>query len=99
MKGGQTRTEGGQSGIVRHGFPPFLPGRTGHNPLGCVRLSGQGASRTEFKELATHSAYPGSADKPANHEAYLGGSFLGGACCGDAEPQRSNLLSKNGTRS
>lgn len=38
---GLTRTRGGQSGLVRHGFPPFLPGRTRTHPFRGVRLSGQ----------------------------------------------------------
>lgn len=97
-QGGQARTKGGQSGIVRHGFPPFLPGRTRTHPYRGVRLSGKAHPRTEFRLFDTLGEYQRGTDKPVICFAYRG-SFSWRVACGVAEPRKSNLFSKIGTPS
>jgi hypothetical protein len=88
---GQPRTEGGQSGLVRHGNPPFLPGRTRTAPFRAVRLSSKGASRTIHQEKGEHGGF----QVMPNRRDWRG-SFPGGRRCGGGEPRYLNVCSEIG---
>lgn len=87
---GQGRTAGGQSGLVPHGFPPFLPGRTRTHAFRRVRLSGKHATRTIGRSTMLHAA-------PVEEISmgHSSGSLSGRPAWGGVEPQYFNLCSES----